>query len=310
MRTIGRIFLLSAALALSLGTAKSQDSHMGGMGHGSKVLLVAQLSGAKVVPPGASTATGTGAFVIGKTDRALSYDLTYQGLTRGAPTSIVLRNFAAGANGQLVRSLCGTADAPCPSASSATMGGRFDPRQLELDGKLLTEFATGRIYVEIVGGDGKAEIRGQLEPNGAMARVANYTSQLQPLPGTQSKGSGTAVLSEVFLPGNRVYVFYDVTVADARGVPRNAALVGVPAGDGPNIRLFSTKNALPALKLSGIRQNATGGTMTGEYEVARSKDDALSVTQLMSAGNREVGIAISTSQFPNGELYGAFTPVQ
>lgn len=306
--------IVLAAMALQCAAAPAQDrprSH-GGMGHGGTPLFVAQATAAKTVPASSSSATATGAFLVDPARRTVRYDLTYHGLEKGPARSIALHNFGEGGNGALVHTICG-GDQPCPDGPSANLTGTWDGKgPVPLDGKLLGEFASARVYVQIVGGTGKPEVRGQLEPNGAMVPVKNFVAHLEPAPGADTRGVGTAVLSEVHFADGRVSVFYEVTVAGTSGAPKSAALVGVPAdpaGPAASARKFTSRNALPKLRLLPSRTAATGGTMTGQYEVKDKQADALFVTRMMAARSAEVGIAVSTSRFPEGELYGVFKPV-
>ncbi len=306
------IILLSALSAPALAQGHTQNGRAMATGHGGTTLFLAQAAAANVVPPGTSSATATGVFLIDHASRTVNFDLTFQGLEHGPPKKIALYNFGVGGNGALVHTICGDAARPCPDLASANITGAWDGQgRSRLDGKLLGEFASARVYLEIVGGDGKPEIRGQLEPNDAMVPVKNYLAHLEPAPGVESHGVGTAVLSEVHFPDGRVAVFYHLTVARTSGTPRSAALVGVPAatGQAESLPRNLNQNVLPRLKLLSSDANATGGTMTGEYEVDRRESNALFATNLLATGSREVGIAVSTSRFPDGELYGAFKPV-
>lgn len=300
------VFACLNAVALSQPRTEENMGH----GHGGTTLFLAQAEAAKVVPPRPSSATATGAFLVDPAKRTVSYDLTFHGLEYGPAKSIALYNSGAGGNGAVIHTICGSADRSCPNLASANLTGTWDGQgPPELDGELLGELASARVYVEIVGGDGKGEIRGQLEPNGAMVSVRNFVAHLAPTPGADTQAAGTAVLSEVHFVDGRVSVFYQVTVAGTSGTPRGAALVGVPAATGPSPLKFLSRNALPKLRLVPSRASATGGTMTGQYEVNRKQRDALFATKLLSAGSRDIVIAVSTSRFPDGELYGVFKPV-
>jgi hypothetical protein len=291
--------------------AQPQPQENMGHGHARTILFLAQMDSAKVVPARTSSATATGAFLVDPAKRIVSYELTFHGLEYGPPKSIALHNFGAGGNGAVIYTICGSADRPCPNLVSANLTGTWDGQgRPELDSNLLGELASARVYVEIVGGDGKAEIRGQLEPNGAMVPVSNFVAHLAPTPGADAQAAGTAVLSEVHFADGRVSVFYQVTVAGTSGTPRGAALVGVPAAGGPTPLKFLSRNTLPKPRLAPSRSPATGGTMTGQYEVNRKQSDALLATKLLAAGSREIAIAVSTNRFPDGELYGVFKPVQ
>jgi hypothetical protein len=313
MEKIGLLAILTIFFA-GLSTAAFAQPHTQenmGHGHGGPTLFLAQVVSAKVVPSRDSSATATGAFLVDPAKRTVTYEITFHGLEYGPAKSIALYNFGVGGNGALFHTICGSADRPCPNTASANLIGTWDQQDpTDLDGKLLGEFASARVYVEIVGGDGKAEIRGQLEPNGAMVPVRNFVAHLGPAPGADARAGGTAVLSEVHFADGRVSVFYQVTVAGTSGMPRSAALVGVPAIKGAAPLKFLSRNTLPKLRLLPSRASATGGTMTGQYEVNRKQSDAIFATKLLSVGRGEIGIAVSTSRFPDGELYGIFKPVR
>jgi hypothetical protein len=291
--------------ALLINTAElSAAQHTHGMDMPTTTLLVAQLDGKQVVGNSSSSATGTGAFLLEPLQHVVTYHLSYQGLEAGGARSIALHNFGKGKNGAIVKLLCGAGAQPCPKSSGATISGRFargDARAL--DNQLIGEFDSERVYVEIIGGNGKAEIRGQLAPNGAMVMIANYVAHLAPAPGTGSKASGTAIFSEAYLPGGKVSVFYAATVAGTSSAPTNAALVG-------KARAFTPRAALPQLKLVLSRDKETGGSIRGLYEIDGAARDALLAKRLLSTGDGEAGIVVATARFPQGELYGALVPVR
>lgn len=299
-------FLL--ALAALIGPANFAAAQHAGMKMSETTLLVARLDAKQVVGGSASSATGTGAFLLDPAQQTLAYDLTYQGLEAGGAKSIALHNFGAGKNGEMVKVLCGLDAPPCPADPSATITGRFErDDKRPLDSDLKGEFFSQRIYVEIVGGDGKPEVRGQLAPNIAMVTVSNYTARLAPAEGADSKGSGTAIVSEAHLPGGKVSVFYAATVAGTSGTPTNAALVNGPT---PKARAFTERSALPKMQFRLSRDRKTGGSLAGAYEINTAVPTARFATRLFEAGNGESGIVVTTNRFPNGELYGALVPVR
>ena len=304
MRLIGPLATVLIACAAAAWAQPRDDNHKAH--HGGTVLFVAQADAAKAVPASGSAATATGAFQINRQRGTFAYEVTYQGLERGRPKSIGLYNFGAGANGGLIHLICGEGGPACPDTPFGNLTGAWEPGGLiKLDNNLLSEFASARVYLQVVGADGRPEIRGQLEPNGAMVPVRNFVAHLAPAKDGAS-GVGTAVLSEIYLPG-RVAVFYEVTVAGTSGAPRSAALVGAPANAAPGPQAFVRSNALPRLAMRA--RAANGATMTGQYEVTGERPDALVATSMMAAGAGEVGISVSTSRFADGELYGAFKPV-
>jgi hypothetical protein len=304
--------LTACALLLTpaslIGSANFAAAQHAGMKMAANTLLVAQLDAKQVVGGSGSTATGTGAFLLDPAQRTLMFDLTYEGLASGSPKSIALYNFGQGKNGEAVKVLCGVDALPCPNAASATISGRLERGDgRELDNNLLGEFGSERVYVEIVGADGKPEIRGQLAPNSAMVMVSNFVVNLAPAEGVDSKGTGTAVVSETHLPGGKVSVFYAATVAGTSGAPTNAALVKGPT---PKARAFTERSALPKMQLRSSRDKKMGGSLTGAYEINSAAPTALSATRLFTTGNGESGIVVTTRRFPNGELYGPLVPVQ
>lgn len=300
------LLLLIAALIGSFNHADAQ-SRGAGMAMPANTLLVAQLDSKQVVGGSSSPATGTGAFLLDPVQHTLAYSLTYQGLQAGGPKSITLSNFGKGKNGDVLKILCGGDAAPCPSSNSATISGRFERSEGQvLDNHLIGEFDSQRVYIEIIGGNGEREIRGQLAPNGAMVPVANYIAHLIPAKGSDSKGNGTAILSEIFLPGGKVSVFYAATVAGTAGPPVKAGLV---FRQEPNAPLFTPRMALPNLQLLSSRDDTAGGSLQGLYEVNSAEPDAPFVKRLLSSGKGEVGIVITTKRFPDGELFGILVPV-
>jgi hypothetical protein len=272
-------------------------------------LFVVRAKSAQLVPPGRSSATATGAFVVDPTKLYIDYDLTYHGLEKGPPKSIALYNFDKGSNGALVHLLCGSGTTPCPNQPSGNMQGRWDGHgPVVLDPKLLGELASARVYLEIVGGNSQPEIRGQLEPNGAMLPSKNYVAHLAPASRSDAHGVGTAVMSEVYYPDGRVAVFYEVTVAGTKGSPQKAALVTMPPPTDERARppTFKPENALPRARLAPSRQPKSGGTISGDYETRREQRDAVTASRMLRETNTEVGISVATSAFPQGELYGMF----
>jgi hypothetical protein len=130
-----------------------------------------------------------------------------------------------------------------------------------------------------------------------MVKVANYVAHLGPLEGTNSKGTGTAIFSETYLPGGRVSVFYALTVAGTSGAPTNAALFSRSVAFAPQL-------ALPKLELRFSRDKSTGGTLSGSYDTNGAAEDALLASHVVARGGGAVALVVTTSAFPKGELYG------
>ena len=303
----GRSLLPAVAILIGAAEFAAAQTPHAGMAMAKTTLLVAQLDARQVVGGGSSSATGIGAFLLDPAARTLRYNLTYEGLELGGPKSIALRNFGKGGDGEVIKTICGPEAERCPSGAGATLSGAFDSSGRSLENSLIGEFDSGRVYVEIVGANGKPEIRGQLGPNTAMVMVMSYVAHLAPIEGSQSKGAGTAVVSETYLPGGKTSVFYSATVADTSSAPTNVALVGGPA---PSPEALATRSSLPELKLSPSRNRETGGSLSGVYVVNNALPNPLLASRLMSANKGQSGIVVATSRFPHGELYGALVPVR
>ena len=297
--------LVAALLASVSGGASAQRTAMPAMAM--NTLFLAQLDGSQVVGKSSSRATGTGAFVLDPRRRSLSYHLTFQGLEAGAPQSIALYNFGAGQNGKPIQILCGAGAQRCPGSPSATIDGALRTEGRTLDNALIGEFDSGRVYVEIAGGGGKPEIRGQLGFNGAMVRVANFIADLAPVQGSSSRGTGTAIVSETFLPGGKVSVLYALTVAGTSGVPTKAVLVRNAAAAANRL---SADMMLPRPQLRASRDPKTGGTLTGAYEVNSAAPNALFASRFVTNANGSIGLVVTTARSPGGELAGNLVPVR
>ncbi|HEV2719750.1 MAG TPA: CHRD domain-containing protein [Thermoanaerobaculia bacterium] len=257
--------------------------------HGGPVLFLAQAAGAKTVPPSGSAGTATGAFLVDPQRHTMSFDLTYHGLEHGGPRLIALHNFGPGRNGERVHAICGAGASACPEGAAGNVSGTWEG----IDNKLLFEIANSRLYVQIDGGDGKPELRAQLEPNSAMTPVRNFAAHLTPMAGAESRGVGTAVLSEVHFGDGRVQVFYQLTVANTKGEPRSAELrAAEPA-------------VLPGARLLKSHAPESGGTLTGSFELPRGGNQSL----LASSRETESTIVVTTAGFPKGELAGLLKPV-
>lgn len=303
-----RVLVAIVLPALFAGARAQHEGMPMGMAMPATTLLAAQLDAAQVAGGSRSRASGTGAFLLDPVRRTLAFQLTYQGLENGPARSIALRNFGKGRDGEAVRVLCGDGGPACPGGSSATIEADVasDDRR-PLDNALIGEFDSERVYVEIVGGDGKPEIRGQLAPNGAMVMVTSYVAHLAPDAGVDSKGAGTAILSETHLPGGQVNVFFAATVSTPAGVVKAAGLVADAKG---KHRGFGAGAALPQLKVSYSADPAAGGSLAALYVAPEARSDAPLAARLVKLGNGSVGVIVATSKYPAGELYGVLVPVR
>jgi CHRD domain-containing protein len=291
--------------ATSPGSGATQPPHGGRMHSGGPVLFLGRADGGQVVPHQASGATATAAIIIDRVAQELSYDVTYQGLERGPPSRIALYNFGIGGNGAVVTVLCGPGAEACPPRPAARLAGMATG--LRLPGRLLVEFASGRVYLQIDGGDGRPEIRGQLDANDAMVGHREFVARLAPGPARGAAGEGTAILTETYLPGNRVAVEYSVTVAGTTGTPNAVALVGLAAPADVTAARFTRSGRLLNVRRA-VRARAGGGSFNGSY-ISSGRDRSPVVNRLIAEA-RTPAVVVRTSRFPNGELAGVFVPVE
>jgi hypothetical protein len=304
-------YYLAAAVfivATSASVALAQHSDMG-MAMSKDTLLLAQLNAAQVAGGSQSQATGTGAFIFNPTGHSLNYSITYEGLGGVGAGSVGLYNFGPGKNGEPVRMICGKGAPACPAGGSATIAGQLAAAAgPAIDDRLIGEFDNGRVYVEVTDSNGLPQIRGQLEPNTAMVRSANFVAHLQPAAGVDSKGSGTAVLSQVFLPEGKTAVFYAVTVANTSGAPTGVMLTTADPGAANPLVLPGS-----AVRAGAIGHGAArGGTLTQQFQVAQAATGTQRqlVARLTALPTKPAGILVTTGQAPKGELYGTLTPVR
>lgn len=303
------LIALLATLPWAQPSHAQHEGHGQGHRHGGPALYVAQLVGGKAVPRSPSRATGTGAFIVDPKARTMRFEVTYLGLETGPARGIGLYNFGAGGNGELVRQLCGSGALACPSGTSARIEGQWSEGDRKpIDNTLLGELATGRLYLQIDGGSGTAELRAQLEPNGAMVPVRNYVGHLTPGRGRESGGTGTVVLSETYLPGGRVEVFYQLTVSGTTDVPTGASIVPVPSGaDIQNLRP-TEPSRLTRMRLLSQPNERRGSTWEGTFTTRAGTGAA--PLWLRREGTPERSLIVTTRRYPQGELFGVLREVR
>jgi len=298
-----RTALWFAATAMPTMAMSASAQHAGmDMAMSKTTLLLAQLDAAQVVGGSQSHATGTGVILLDPSAHSLSYSVTYQGLDGNSAGSIALYNFGPGKTGDVVRIICGRDSAPCPIGSSATVTGRLESDAgRPVNDSLITEFDNGRVYIEITAANGAAAIRGQLSPNTAMTRTVSYVAQLRPAKGSTSKGSGTAVLSQVFLSASKTAVFYTLTIGGTSGPPTGVALAPTATG---------RRTALP-LPGHAAPQTPTGGTLTNQFQItpAQAERQKQLAARLASLATTPTDLVVTTGN-ANGELSGILTPVR
>jgi hypothetical protein len=167
---------------------------------------------------------------------------------------------------------------------------------------LLGEFDSQRVYVEIMAATTSASRTTGTERRWFRDKLRRSSHAQR----AQFKGTGTAIVSEIYLPAGKISVFYAATVAGTSGPPVKAGLVAEPEA---KVQLFTPRLMLPKLRLLSSPDAAAGGSLQGLFDVDSAEPNALFVKRLSSSGKAQVGIVITTSRFPDGELFGILVPV-
>jgi hypothetical protein len=133
---------------------------------GAATIFEVVFSGAQEVPPNASTASGLGTFVLNDAQDALSFNITYSGLTGGPVSGAHFHNAPPGVNGGVVRGI----DPPFTSPDGVIAGVWSSSDAQPLTPALVAALLTGNIYFNIHTNDAAlpnfpgGEIRAQLIP--------------------------------------------------------------------------------------------------------------------------------------------------
>ena len=156
-------------------------------------VFTATLSGTQETPPNASTATGTGTFVLNAAGTQLSFSVSYSGLT-GTATAAHFHNGPVGVAGTIVRDMAGPFTSPSGTFSgtwSSTDGQPLTPF-------LVSELRAGRIYFNIHTSPNFAggEIRGQLQLQSSSSSPSSASTV------TNGNGNEVQSLSLSGAPGN------------------------------------------------------------------------------------------------------------
>ena len=151
--------------------------------------LTASISGTQSVPVVATSATGTGSFMLNDDRTELTYTVSYQGLS-GAVTGAHFHRGVAGVNGSVIKGFVTT---------GALASGMFTGvwKASDATQPLTTAFVesllTGRVYVNIhTAANPGGEIRGQVNLGTALQFTVDLSSA-QENPSNASTGTGTGV---------------------------------------------------------------------------------------------------------------------
>jgi hypothetical protein len=203
------------------------------------IQFTASLAGSQENPPVSTTASGTGAFTLNAARTALTYDITYRGLS-GTLTGGHFHTGAVGVNGPVVRNIASVGD-----PASATTSGTWQSTDATqpLTTALVDSLIAGRVYVNFhTSANAGGEMRGQLSMTGGTGFTASLSgAQENPAVTTGASGTGSFSLNSqrTELQYNITYVgmsgtltgghFHTGAVGRNGSVVRNIVTVGDPA---------------------------------------------------------------------------------
>ncbi len=239
--------------------------------------LTARLNGAQEVPPVPEPGTATGSFSLDLSRTALTYDITFEGLT-GPPTLAHFHNAPAGVNGGVVKTI--TSSIVGNSASGVWAATDAEP----LTPALVNELLAGRIYVNFhTAAHGGGEIRGQLILTTGIGRTATLDGGEEVPPvATPATGTGSFVLTDQG-------VVFDATVEGLSAAMTAAHFHNAPAGiNGGVVRT-----------LTG---DFTGATATGTWRP--SDAEPLTPDLIGSYLTGGLYMNVHTTAHPGGEIRG------
>lgn len=267
--------LLIGGLYLNVHTAANPGGEIRGqLNVNASVGLEARLDAGQEVPPGTSTAKGTGSFAL--TEYGLVYSITVDGLT-GAITGAHFHNAAAGANGPVVRTL---------SFANNTAIGVWKSNDTEpLNATLLRELLAGNIYVNIhTAANPGGEIRGQVLLKNGSGGTARFDGRSE-VPAITNNAKATASLV-----ATSTGLTYNITVTGLSGVITGAHFhqggIGV---NGPVVKNITSS-------FTGTTATGTWGTTDPTQPFTDSLRAALVAGQLY--------LNIHTAANPGGETRG------
>lgn len=195
----------------------------------SQIHLTASLDGAQESPSVATTATGTGSFVLNDDRTELSYVITYQGLSGPLTAGGHFHLGTPGRNGGVVKTIALSGD-----SASRTISGvwRSSDATQPLTTALVESLLTGRMYVNFhTAAHPGGEIRGQVELGTALLFTVDLDgSQETPAVSTAAGGTGAFVLSPDRTEMEYVIAYRDLSGVLSAGGHVHAGAVGTPGG--------------------------------------------------------------------------------
>ncbi len=178
---------------------------------GAQIHFTAILTGADEVPPVATTASGTGSFVLSEDLSELAYVITYQGLSGTLSAGGHFHTGTPGRSGPVVRT---TATSGAPASNTVSGIWKASDATQPLTRALVESLLTGRVYVNFhTTANPGGEIRGQVTLATALQFTADLDgSQETPIVTTTAGGTGYFVLST-----DRTKLDYSITYRDLSG---------------------------------------------------------------------------------------------
>ena len=194
-----------------------------------QIHLTASLDGTQEVPAVATTATGTGSFVLNEDRTELSYVITYQGLSGPLSAGGHFHLGTPGRNGGVVKTIALSGD-----SASRTISGvwRASDATQPLTTALVESLLTGRMYVNFhTAANAGGEIRGQVALGTALQFTVDLDgSQETPAVSTAAGGTGVFVLSPDRSEMDYVIAYRDLSGVLSAGGHVHVGAVGTPGG--------------------------------------------------------------------------------
>jgi hypothetical protein len=223
------------ALLLAVSTAPAQ------------IHFTATLTGADEVPSVATTANGTGSFVLNEGFTELAYVITYQGLSGTLSAGGHFHLGTPGRNGSIVKNISVSG---APASNTVSGIWKTTDASQPLTPALVESLLTGRVYVNFhTTAHPGGEIRGQV----TLATALYFTADLdgsQEVPAVTTPGAGTGYF---VLSTDRSTADYSVTYRDLSGTLTagghfHAAGVGT---NGPVVKGIATSGDPAANSIKG-----------------------------------------------------------
>lgn len=248
--------------------------------------MTAALTGADNVPVVATTASGTGSFVLSDDRTELKYTISYQGLSG----TITGGHFHMGRPGVSGAVLKGYGTSGAPASGMVTGVWRTTDASQPLTSAIVESLLTGKVYVNFhTAANPGGEIRGQVSLGTALHFTVDLNSA-QEVPGNASTGSGTGVF---VLSADRTEMRYEIAYQGLTGTLSagghvHTGAVGVSGG------------VVRAIAKSG---DPAADVLRDTWKVTDSSQP-LTAALIDSAVAGRLYVNLHTSANPGGEIRG------